>query len=457
MSTTFKTKTKVKKVKKNDLRVTLDAKHEEKKNYFKNLNESLIEKEEHLKDLIEKKNQFEKVKLEDLDSESFDNYLEFKDKIIEVEKEIINIKNNEEESNYLLNTGQLVFKYYENINKIAQGEKPTKIKEKSSFPKKKNVKNKQTVVDFFQNKKQVDTINKFDKYSVEKITDKDLSIEKEDFKNGETEITCPDKGIMNVKVHNNKNKDDQKEFYQSRIAILNKYLSIVDNEYCNELSEEENDSTLCPECNSEMFTIQNEALLICKECGTSEYIMIDSDKPSYKDPPKEISYFAYKRINHFNEWLAQFQAKESTDIPDHVYEQVLIEIKKERIENMANLKPKKLRDLLKKLKLNKYYEHVPHIINRLNGIPAPVMTRETEEILRMMFKEIQNPFMKYCPKDRKNFLSYSYVLHKFVQLLNLDEFLICFPLLKSREKLHHQDLIWKKICEDLQWEFIKSL
>lgn len=124
---------------------------------------------------------------------------------------------------------------------------------------------------------------------------------------------------------------------------------------------------------------------------------------------------------------------------------------------MAELKTTKLRVILKKLKLNKYYEHVPHIINRLNGIPAPVMTRDTEEKLRSMFKEIQTPFMKYCPKDRKNFLSYSYVLHKFVQLLNLDEFLICFPLLKSREKLHQQDLIWKKICYDLQWEFIKSL
>ena len=38
-------------------------------------------------------------------------------------------------------------------------------------------------------------------------------------------------------------------------------------------------------------------------------IFADSDKPSYKDPPKEISYFKYKRINHFNEWLAQFKIK----------------------------------------------------------------------------------------------------------------------------------------------------
>ena len=67
---------------------------------------------------------------------------------------------------------------------------------------------------------------------------------------------------------------------------------------------------------------------------------------------------------------------------------------------------------LKKLGLNKYYEHVPHIINMINGRPAPVINRATEEKLRMMFKEIQTPFMRHCPKDRKNFLSYSYVLQK---------------------------------------------
>ena len=74
-----------------------------------------------------------------------------------------------------------------------------------------------------------------------------------------------------------------------------------------------------------------------------------------------------------------------------------------------------------------------------------------------MFKEIQGPFMKVWPKERKNFLSYSYVLHKFCELLELDHLLEYFPLLKSREKLHQQDVIWKCICQELQWEFIPSI
>jgi len=213
----------------------------------------------------------------------------------------------------------------------------------------------------------------------------------------------------------------------------------------------------CEECHTEMIFSANEAVFTCTQCGFQEFVLVDSDKPSYKDPPREVSYYAYKRINHFNEWLAQFQAKESTEIPQEVYEAICAELKKERILDYRTLSRQKVREILKKLKFNKYYEHVPHIINRLNGQNAPVMSREVEEKLRFMFKEIQPSFQKNCPKDRSNFLSYSYVLYKFCELLELDEYLSSFPLLKNRDKLYVQDKIWEKICEDLAWGYIKSV
>jgi predicted nucleic acid-binding Zn-ribbon protein len=213
----------------------------------------------------------------------------------------------------------------------------------------------------------------------------------------------------------------------------------------------------CEECGTEMIFSANEALFTCTNCGAQEFVLIDSDKPSYKDPPREVSYYAYKRINHFNEWLAQFQAKESTEIPAEVYDAIVAELKKERIMDYRTLKQSKVREILKKLKYNKYYEHVPHIMNRLNGQTAPVMSREIEEKLRYMFKEIQPSFQKNCPKERSNFLSYSYVLYKFCELLELDEYLASFPLLKNRDKLYVQDKIWELICKDLRWQFLRSI
>ena len=239
--------------------------------------------------------------------------------------------------------------------------------------------------------------------------------------------------------------------------IYEKYMKVIDKNYITINNDDVPIFDKCSLCHVEMLLNNNTGILICPNCGATENIIIDSDKPSFKEPPKEMTSFCYKRINHLNEFLAQFQAKETTDIPEDVYNEILVEIKKERITNMAHITPDKMRIILKKIKKNDYYEHIPYIINQLNGLPAPVIAPEIEEIIRGMFKAIQIPFEKYCPHKRKNFLSYNYVMYKFFELLELDEYLDCFQLLKSRTKLHQQDLIWKNICCDLNWQFIKSL
>jgi DNA-directed RNA polymerase subunit RPC12/RpoP len=256
-------------------------------------------------------------------------------------------------------------------------------------------------------------------------------------------------------------QDNDELVVNDKQRIIEKYNELNENNYKNKnFIRDLKTYYSCPECKHDLKIINQEAIMFCEGCGYSRPMIIDMIKPSYKDPPKEAAYFNYKRINHFNEWLAQFQAKETTEIPRDVYDQIKAELKKQRIDDkkkIALLSRKKLRQILKKLGLNKYYEHIPHIINRLNGIPAPRMSRQTEEILRNMFKEIQFPFIKHCPPDRKNFMSYSYVLHKFCEILGLSEFLHCFPLLKSREKLYDMDQIWRKICVDLDWEFYPSI
>ena len=372
-----------------DTRTTIDAKHNTKIKYFKELKKSLPVKKKQLLNIEKQYNNLMSKGLKEFSDDDFELKNKLEDNIGELKTNIENIENSDEEKDYYTNTGTILFDYYDNSSNGKKKQKNEKL----------NLNGNKTVMDW---------LNK------------------------------------NNQVNNN-----------SKQEICDNYLSITDPNFVKTLKI--NTEDYCLNCNIEKKTHLADGCMVCERCGEVNYIVIDSDKPSYKDPPKEISYFAYKRINHFNEWLAQFQAKETTEIPQDLYDQILLEIKKERIDNMGELSPSKVREILKKLKKNKYYEHVPHIINKLNGLPPPIMSRETEEELRRMFKEIQIPFAKFCPKDRKNFLSYSYVLHKFVQLLELDQFLDCFILLKSREKLHQQDLIWEKICEYLKWEFIPSV
>jgi hypothetical protein len=73
---------------------------------------------------------------------------------------------------------------------------------------------------------------------------------------------------------------------------------------------------------------------------------------------------------------------------------------------------------------------------------------------------IQAPFIKWkaiVDPKRRNFLSYSYVLFKFCQLLGWTQYLQYFSLLKGKEKLRKMDEIWRGICLEMEWDFIPSL
>jgi ribosomal protein S27AE len=237
--------------------------------------------------------------------------------------------------------------------------------------------------------------------------------------------------------------------------LVDQYLAITNKYHIKKINQENNE--ICYKCNNPMICLQHDAIMICNNCGYQELLLVEQNRPILKQNNKDTSHFSYKRINHFREWCNQVQGKESTDIPNDIFEKILNEIKKEKIMDTKKITYSKMREILKRLRINKYYEHINYIINRINGIPTPQFSAELEEKLCSMFRDIQGPFLKHCPKDRKNFLSYSYVLYKFFQILGLNEYLKFFPLLKSREKLYVQDQIWKKICEELNYKVIPSL
>lgn len=401
-----------------DKLTTLEGFHNDRIRKFRDTRESLPQLRAELADLRERLAGWP------IESRFNDEHKEALDLETEINKRIADIESDKDQMDYYLNVGDILFAHYDTQQRIAKGDS---------------------------------TINSENLNRLRTPTNSVLSYFKSDDDPPQAAVVKPNR----TKTPRVASEITVELDGMRRDKALEKYLSIVEPTAIKSGimpgSGIESDYGCCPVCDNEMCFAQNEALLNCSKCGFQDFILIDSEKPSYKEPPREISYFAYKKINHLNEWLAQFQAKETTEIPQEIFEQIQNELKKERITDTSKLKPSKLREILKKLKLSKYYEHVAHIMNRLNGVQAPVLSREVEDKLRFMFREIQPSFIKHCPKGRSNFLSYSYVLYKFCQLLELDEFLPCFPLLKSREKLYMQDKIWQCICEDMGWEFIKSI
>jgi hypothetical protein len=243
----------------------------------------------------------------------------------------------------------------------------------------------------------------------------------------------------------------------ARSTALREYLHLTDNKYIDDSNQDNQD--INPECENceTIMEYLNDSVIICPNCNMIKHIFIENDRNTCSEVSNEISYFSYNRMNHFSEWINQIQGKETTDIPDEVFNTIYRDLQKNKITNMASLTTEKIKSILKANGFNRYYEHGAFILNRISGRNNPHFTAELEDKLRNMFRDIQTPFLKYAPKSRKNFLSYSYVLYKFLQLLNETEYLEYFVLLKSRDKLYQQELIWKNICADLGWQFIPSM
>lgn len=256
------------------------------------------------------------------------------------------------------------------------------------------------------------------------------------------------------KINDSTDRDRTNELASINDNNVKKFLSNIDQSFIN-VNDFVFQTDMCKHCNvGELIPVEHEGILVCNNCSKYVVYFFESEKPSYKEPPKEACFYAYKRINHFKEILAQFQAKETTQIPPEVIDNIKLQIKKERI-SLSKFTNTKAKDVLKKLGYNKFYEHIPYIKDKL-GIKPPTMTPQLEEQLCNLFMEIQGPYAKFCPDDRVNFLNYYYTIYKLCELLRQTQFLSYFPLLKDREKQIEQDEIWKKICVELNWEFIPT-
>jgi hypothetical protein len=311
------------------------------------------------------------------------------------------------------------------ISEITQKIKDIKAKKKEYF-----LDNSKYIFDYFENKKNISDGN-VSKYESNKNTllNNFFKIKKDE---------------TNIVKSENKNNN-----------IVQKYLSNIDDSFLD-VNTYVCQTDICQVCHKgELIPLEDEGILVCNNCSRTVPYLIENEKPSYKEPPKEVCFYAYKRINHFKEIIAQFQGKETTQIHPDIIENIKLQIKKERIE-LSQITNEKTKEILKKLGYNKYYEHIPFIKDKL-GIKPPIMSPELEETLCNLFTELQSPYSKYCPDDRVNFLNYYYTAYKLCELLGEEFYLPFFPKLKDREKRIEQDIIWRKICEELDWEFIPTI
>ena len=167
-----------------------------------------------------------------------------------VDRELKEARIRADELNYFVDTADIVFKYYDIIEKGSNGDADNVLVGKNSILK------------YFANDS------------------------KEDDQDGGSATAAT------IIVGGGNSEED-------RASLLDRYMEQIDSNYVKNVKQS---CETCPNCDSIHRTVfVNDGLSYCNDCFTIETIIIDHEKPSYKDPPKEISYFCYKRINHLSE------------------------------------------------------------------------------------------------------------------------------------------------------------
>jgi len=414
---------------------TLDQKHTEKITRLTKLKNSIPSKKIKLKRLKKELDTMSEINPNKYTRDDIRQKSYLMDSINRIQLQINSIENCNESLNYIVNTLPILICYYDSSQIMSDGVDEDLYDNTTD--------GKKNILSYFI--KQSNTTNTTNTTNKKSKTDKSSTTNSKKVNSK----SVPTKDLSGNKISP---ESTQK---MSKAKLYDNYLSATDINYRIKKAKK---SEVCNvnKCDGEKIFSQVDGCLVCGKCGVTEPVLLAVDKPNYKEPTQDSCTYAYKRINHLTEILSQLQAKESTDILPKVFESIIREIKKRKI-NKNDLDIFKLRRILKKLDYRKYYEHVPHILQIINGKEPPNFSRNDELKIKKMFKDIQKPFEIYCPKNRKNFLNYSYVLHKFCELLDLDEYISYFPLLKNNTKLLQHDRIWNNICKYMRWKYYKSI
>jgi len=212
---------------------------------------------------------------------------------------------------------------------------------------------------------------------------------------------------------------------------------------------------ICERCKVPKVLNNQEGTFTCTICSEVEFVLMDPDKPSYNAGTEQKNN-TYRRINHCTEILNQSQGKESTEIDDDLIRDILEELYVRNILDLSTITKDDIKSVLKSIGMSNKSEHATHIANKLNGIPVRTIPYHLIEIVKVMWKMIEEAWVIIKDADRKNFMNSSFLFHKIFELLEEFEEAEKWPYL-ANDKLRKYDVDWEKICGYWVWDFIRSV
>ena len=200
------------------------------------------------------------------------------------------------------------------------------------------------------------------------------------------------------------------------------------------------DQFYCQKCNLNSLIINEDNQYFCTICCKINDFIHITDTMNLS-----INYgtnTSYVRLNHFRRIILNWNGIATMTIPRNVLQEILIHMKKNRIEK-ENVTYALMKKIIKKLQFSKFNNQINYFLKNVCKIELLTIDETLSSTLMRLFLELQSVFnLTILSKNRHNFFGYRYTLIKFLCILN-KQFLI-----------NEKDLISNFVCKNLNQELL---
>lgn len=248
--------------------------------------------------------------------------------------------------------------------------------------------------------------------------------------------------------------------------VMEKNIEKIYNKFSMNVGEQDFDANVlfdkeiykCQKCKSTDFLGLDKYSSVCQTCGHvyTDYLDDTEDALPYGE---YISHkkFTYKEVSHFIDTLHKVQNKQIQNIPKSAIQKIKKEASKYQIKDLNQIDKPFMKKLLKNVGLSKYLNNMHTLIYLVWNIEMPKIDSVIEKrIIHDYEYKVLPVYKKVKPDDRSSFLNYHYTAYKMCELYEQDDVLKYFNLPQDEQKIREYDIIWEKICEQLDWEFIST-
>ena len=208
-------------------------------------------------------------------------------------------------------------------------------------------------------------------------------------------------------------------------------------------------------CLTKMETDSVTSTLICKNCGLTKelYGTVFEDEQFYYQEGQRTKHGTYDPAKHCRFWVERIQARENTEIPDHIITSIKKCISRDKINNKNFINCIQIRKYLQETHNSKYNEHVPLIKKLVTGVTPPQLTDYEMQLIHIYFDKVIHIFDEIKPHKKTNCPYHPYFIYKIIeQIFNKESDrirklkILAYIHLQSRETLISNDIIWVSIC-----------